>query len=83
MWRKSYYLASGISQVTLSAVSCVMERVSADCLWASWCFLVLKGQVQSYKGKHCSLVGIQYINIKTGHLRASALTKYNHQRKNK
>lgn len=37
---------------------------------------VRKGQVQNYKSKHCSLVGIQYINIKTrrGHLRALAGT---------
>ena len=67
---KAIYLALGIGQLALSEVFCVIVWVSAVCLLASGCFFGKKkkkrwGQVQSYKGKHCSLVGIQYTNIKT------------------
>lgn len=63
--RRDIYLALDTIQLGLSAVFCVIEWVSADCLLASWCFLVHIVQVQTYKGKHCSLVGIQYVYIKT------------------
>lgn len=73
MWRKSDLLDIGYQSV--------ISRVGFNGL-PSGSLDVRKGQVQSYEGKHCSLVGIQYINIKTkGLLRASALTKYSHQRK--
>lgn len=62
MWRKNYLLGIGyLSATTECSVLCNCMGFSS--LWASWCFLVRKGQVQSYKGKHCSLVGIQYTNI--------------------
>lgn len=48
---KAIYLALDISQLALSAVFCVILWVSADCLWASWCFLVRTGQVQMYSTK--------------------------------
>lgn len=61
---KSYLLGIGYHSAGTKCrvVFCVVTQVSTD-YGASWCFLVREGQ--SYKGKHCSLVGIQYVNIKT------------------
>lgn len=75
MWRKSDLFDIGYQSV--------ISRLGFTGL-PSGSLGVRKGQVQSYKGKHCSLVGIQYINIKTrGWVKSFGTHKIQSSKKNK
>lgn len=53
-----------------------------SCLWASWCFLNQKRAGAKLQRQTLLSSGdTVYKHKDRGHLRASALTKYNHQRK--